>query len=364
VNVVRRVIAFLIGFLLLALLTVLLLVPESVSTFLEDLSVVIRIALVILLYAIALFLVYQEFRLGERRQLQGLLVKAPGAVAALSVESARERVLAAIEKLPGVVGATGEVTARRGRAVIALHVIVDTQDINLPEKQKEINRTLKQVIEKQLGLRMAGSPTVQISLGDEDGAYQPLETPAEPPAEEAEADKEPQPEAPGMGAKLTALVGGLFDRGEKADRLAEPSPDEASLSEPPPLVEERVEDGDLVADAVGDIPGEEVREEEDESITRELPELDFGQPEQPAAAEDGAEDIEQQEAEPQQDDDTDDDAIAASPNVEESPVDPDRFPPEADEPPESSLLPDDDDEHSNDDSEPVDDDDPDRSLPR
>jgi hypothetical protein len=357
VNVVRRVIAFLIGFLLLALLTVLLLVPESVSAFLIDLSVVIRIALVILLYAIALFLVYQEFRLGERRQLKGLLVKAPGAVAALSVESARERVLAAIEKLPGVVGATGEVTARRGRAVIALHVIVDAQDINLPEKQKEINRTLKQVIEKQLGLRMAGSPTVQISLGDEHGAFQPLESPAEPLAEKAEAEKEPQPDAPGMGAKLTALVGGLFDRGEEVDRPAEPYPDEAPLSEPPPSVEARLEDGDLVADAADDIPGEEVLEEEDEFITRELPELHYDPPEEPAAAED----------EPGEDDEA-----AASPDVEALPVDPERVAPEGDEPLEATLddaspddaSPDDDDEQSDDDSDPDSDDDPDRAPPR
>ena len=40
-------------------------------------------------------------------------------------------------------------------------------EVSLPDKQKEINRALGNVVEKQLGLRMADRPVVQISLGGE-----------------------------------------------------------------------------------------------------------------------------------------------------------------------------------------------------
>jgi hypothetical protein len=51
---------------------------------------------------------------------------------------------------------------------VDLQVVVQGgHDIKLPAKQSEINRALKQVIHKQLGLQMAGQPKVHIRLDTE-----------------------------------------------------------------------------------------------------------------------------------------------------------------------------------------------------
>ena len=100
------------------------------------------------------------------RANDALIVKAQGVHADVSIDSARERLLRAVRDVPDVISAQAEVKAVRGKADIDLSVVVSRESQSLPEKQKEIDRALRQVINKQLGLQMAGKPRVHIRMED------------------------------------------------------------------------------------------------------------------------------------------------------------------------------------------------------
>lgn len=160
---IRRIALLLPVFVVVALLTVLLLVPEAISDFVQSFAPLARLVVVIVMYALVVLGIYLGIRRSER-QISGLVVKARGALTVVSTESARDRVLAAVRELDDVASADVQVTDRRGRALIALDVKVGGDSVSLPEKQKEITRILEKVIEKQLGVEMADRPTVQIGF--------------------------------------------------------------------------------------------------------------------------------------------------------------------------------------------------------
>lgn len=160
---IRRIALLLPVFVVVALLTVLLLVPEAISDFVQSFAPLARLVVVIVMYALVVLGIYLGIRRSER-QISGLVVKARGALTVVSTESARDRVLAAVRELDDVTSADAQVTDRRGRALIALDVKVGGDSVSLPEKQKEITRILEKVIEKQLGVEMADRPTVQIGF--------------------------------------------------------------------------------------------------------------------------------------------------------------------------------------------------------
>ena len=76
-------------------------------------------------------------------------------------------ILNAVNAVPDVATADATVEAVDGRADVDLHIQVAGRGVQIPQKQKEINRALRQVINKQLGLRMRGKPRVHISLESE-----------------------------------------------------------------------------------------------------------------------------------------------------------------------------------------------------
>jgi hypothetical protein len=151
----------------LAVLTILLLAPDTVNDFVVGVPGIARLLLVIVVYGGIGAWGYSKLQNGdEGRQIRGLVVKSSGgALAELSVESAREQILKAVQRLPKVISADATVSTKRGKAVITLSVEMKSDDVSLPDKQKEINRVLDNVVEKQLGLKMAERPMVHINLG-------------------------------------------------------------------------------------------------------------------------------------------------------------------------------------------------------
>lgn len=169
---VRKLIIVLVGVSLGLLVTVLLINPATIRALAESLettSLLIRLPLVILIDVVILGIIVVLVR-SERqvRANDALIVKAQGVHADVSIDSARERLLRAVRDVPDVISAQAEVKAVRGKADIDLGVVVSRESQSLPEKQKEIDRALRQVINKQLGLQMAGKPRVHIRM--EDGA--------------------------------------------------------------------------------------------------------------------------------------------------------------------------------------------------
>ena len=172
-SLVRRIIVVLVGISLAVLVSALLLSPETILSLavnLIDTSPLIRIPLVILIDVVILAIIAVLVR-GERaaaRATNGLLVKAQGTVADVSVESARERLLRAVRAVPDVLSAEAEVKAVRGKADVELDVLVSRESVSVPEKQKEIDRALRQVINKQLGLQINGKPRVHLRMGEQE----------------------------------------------------------------------------------------------------------------------------------------------------------------------------------------------------
>lgn len=163
----RRLTLLLYGLALLALVVVLLLFPDTVADALRSLGDVPSttrgaIAVVVgFVIVVAIFLMVRSPRVEHK---DGLIVKTPGALADVSISSARERILKAVLDVPNVVSADMRLQAPQGKADIDLAVEVAGTNINVPEKQKEIDRALRQITLKQLGLQLAHRPRVHIQL--------------------------------------------------------------------------------------------------------------------------------------------------------------------------------------------------------
>lgn len=210
---VRKIVIVVVGISLALLMTVLLLNPDSLASFannLSETSALVRIPVAVLLDAFLLAVIVILLR-GERtpRSTTGLAVKAKGAIADVGIDSARDRILRAVRDVPDVLSASAIVKPVRGKADVELEVVVSHDSMSVPDKQREIDRALRQVINKQLGLQMAGKPRVHIRMDDERVEALPPVTPAppEPPAavvvvpaepviEEVVAAPEPILEAP------------------------------------------------------------------------------------------------------------------------------------------------------------------------
>jgi len=179
-NFITRLLLILAVITLLVGVTVLLVSPQAVIALAEGLNSAdtagraIQLLLALLIDLLLLGLLYQLLR---RAASRGLMVRARGAKTEVSIDSVRRQIMAQISQLPDVLDAQTEVRAERGNARVTLRVKA-TPDITVPDKQNEINRALRQVVEKQMGLRLAGPPVIHIEL-------QTSKEPPEPPVEVA-----------------------------------------------------------------------------------------------------------------------------------------------------------------------------------
>ena len=169
-QLIDRLLVIVAGLLLIAVVTVIVLVPEAIITALvglADVNLLLRVAVVVVVNILILVLLFLRLRT-RRGPSSGLEVKAPGAFTDISIDSARSLILNAVNNVPDVVSTNASVKAVDGRADVDLQVQVTGNDIQVPQKQKEISRALRQVINKQLGLKMRGRPRVHISLQGEE----------------------------------------------------------------------------------------------------------------------------------------------------------------------------------------------------
>lgn len=232
-NFLGRVYLLLVTILLVVLLTIFLLSPQTVGGWagnVAEVLPVLRIVVAALLDAVLLALLYVQVRPARRPAAAGLMMRASGAVTEVSVESARERILRAVSDVPDVVSVEARVVPLRGKADLDLDVEVLGEDVRLPDKQKEINRALKQVINKQLGLQMAGRPRVHIRL------YGEKPRPAAPPKIEPPTETAPvQPPAEPERKEPAGLFAGL--------RRPSPEPDDVPtlVEKPAPVIKDEPE---------------------------------------------------------------------------------------------------------------------------
>lgn len=266
-NLLRRLYVFLLSLLLIIVVTILLLAPGSVSSWMgsiAELSPILRVVGVVVINGLLVVLAFLQIRPGKQTTT-GLMMRGAGAITEVSVESARDRILKAVSDVPDVVSAEAMVKPIRGRADVELEVEVLGDDLRLPQKQQEINRALKQVINKQLGLQMAGRPRVHIRLyGQKAVKPAPLPPPVISPLTSVVERKsevispvavqqtplaEPLPRESNVIAPLSPEKSEVEEKsstGFIADLLGwsdepEPSPADSSLKDAPPIVQEKPE---------------------------------------------------------------------------------------------------------------------------
>ncbi len=169
-NVISRVLGSVLGLLAIAFLTVLLIAPRSVADALlrlEDVLLIVRVGIVLVLYVLALLYLYTRLRFTPRANSDMLHVRTSGAIASLTVDSVRERILKAVSAVPGVSEVSAQLKSLGGNADIELQITTASDQINIPEKQREISHAIEQVIKKQLGIALAGRPRITMKLGSE-----------------------------------------------------------------------------------------------------------------------------------------------------------------------------------------------------
>ncbi|MFW5771921.1 MAG: hypothetical protein ACOCZH_01265, partial [Phototrophicaceae bacterium] len=125
----------LVGAVLVALLTVLLLVPQSITDFVSGVSLPLRLLVVVLIYAVAAYVLYRQY---QYPAVKGLVVRSSGTLATLNTESARDAIVKAMRDIDGVRAVRADVKpGRRGWAQIELRVAVQGDNISLPDKEQE-----------------------------------------------------------------------------------------------------------------------------------------------------------------------------------------------------------------------------------
>lgn len=163
----RNAVVVIVGLLAVALVTLLLLAPDTIqgvfATLHTDVSLPLRLAVMLVLNALILLGVYLRLRRREPA-VEGLIVQSQGAAANVEIESAQAMILSVVRQVPDVTTADATIQAVHGRADVQLDVTLSGRTVNIPDKQKEIDRALRQVIGKQLGLRLRGRPRVHIRL--------------------------------------------------------------------------------------------------------------------------------------------------------------------------------------------------------
>lgn len=235
-NFLKQTVSWIGVILLCVFVTLVVLSPVAVGAQIESISPFVRLLLVVGLNGGLLGAAYLRMRQPPAKPVTGLIVRSPGAITEVSVESVRERILKTLNNLPDITAAAADVLAVHGRADVLLRVSVKGDDVNVPEKQREIDRVLKQVVNKQLGLQFAGPAKIHIQFHDEKPVVEKsadvLPVPSVPVVD-TEASVEPPPVTEERSADVDTVDKLQNDEApEKADLAIEIEDDEEKTPEP------------------------------------------------------------------------------------------------------------------------------------
>lgn len=243
---------YVLGLLALAVvITILLVSPQVVVDFATRLATAeplwraVQVVIAVLVDAILIALIYRMLFPGR---IEGLTVRVRGARTAVSLDSVQRQINTAVAQITDVLAVQTDVVADQGNVRLALRVRT-RPDIIVPEKQKEINRVLRQVVEKQLGLRLAGAAVIHIALSADE--YETTEQratlitddyiPAEPPryaaltsrATPSEAPAEPVPQPAARVVPPVEPLGVVMDEVATEDEEMPAGPAEEKASDEP-----------------------------------------------------------------------------------------------------------------------------------
>ncbi len=160
-GIARRVVWGVVGVIIGLFWLIFLLVPHSLAEVVMSWPMLLRVLIVIAIELLLSWFLYLRLR---REPLDSTVfsTQASGSINEIGVESVGERLKTVVEKLADIVVANMTISNVGGRADVEMDVTLVNRDINLPEKERELNRTIQQVIQKQLGLQLAGTPRIYL----------------------------------------------------------------------------------------------------------------------------------------------------------------------------------------------------------
>lgn len=153
--------------LLIIAVTAFLMLPEYVIGIIEilgGLNYWLRVVIALIINLLIVLAVFSQLRGAERYRGRELLVQMGDSNTTVTVESLRQRVQRAVQDLTDIEIVEAEVKGRRGHALISMEVTTSKDEVNIPEKQREIDRVIKQVAVKQMGIKLAEPAIINIRL--------------------------------------------------------------------------------------------------------------------------------------------------------------------------------------------------------
>ena len=169
-NFLRRIVIALGLLVVVAGVTLFLVTPTVIidlATRLNEATALMRTVQAVIALLVDALLLVVIYRVLRPVRDEMLIVRARGAKAAVSIDSVQRQINARLSQVSDVLDVQNEVEVEKGSASVTLYVRT-RPDIRIPEKQKEINRVLHQLVEKQMGLRMAGPPVLHLALAAEE----------------------------------------------------------------------------------------------------------------------------------------------------------------------------------------------------
>lgn len=156
-------------FILLVMLVTLLIFPQSareLATMIESYNTVTRVLLVALLTIFIVIGMVVQLNRQPRQTKGGVIVNMGDRNTLLDNESVRRGILKVVSQIEQVENAEVEARSINGRASVVVNAKLNMsgEKINLPKKQREIDRAIKQVVIKQLGVRLAHAPAINVSF--------------------------------------------------------------------------------------------------------------------------------------------------------------------------------------------------------
>lgn len=180
-NPFNRTVVILLLLLLMIGLTIFLIVPKPILTFLRDGSdgllqqldryydlflLAVGVILAVIIDAFCAFILFLEVR---RPRVKAIRVqKISGGDAVVSVDSIARRLSHHIDGLADVIGVKPKISARGGGVEVDLEVEINPE-IDIPMKDEEIRQVATHVVEEQMGLKLR-----RIRPSFKDGPYPKL----------------------------------------------------------------------------------------------------------------------------------------------------------------------------------------------
>ncbi|GAB4572220.1 MAG: hypothetical protein Kow0077_11000 [Anaerolineae bacterium] len=247
-NFFKRLLSMLAVLILMVVTTAVLATPQLVADLATRLSeetpATTRTMMVVAALVIDLVLAAVLVRIIRPRKEDELQVRARGAKAKVSLDSVQRQINARIAQVSDVLHVHTDVEVTSGAASVELNVRT-RPDIVIPEKQKEISRVLRQLVEKQMGLRLAGEPIIHLALAtDEFDTTDHVTTIVEPatagtPAAiaatsytEVEAEEAPPPVARALPERASEAPQEAAAETQAASEETEQAPSEPEQDEP------------------------------------------------------------------------------------------------------------------------------------